>query len=289
MALNHKTEVCFPSGNDNICGTIFIPESHKPAPALVICHGALDFKENYYELCRHLADKGTASLAIDMHGHGSSGGRRLNVNIDEWVMDIRSAIDYLEKIPQIDNKAIGVFGLSSGGTAVLEAALVDSRIRCVIALDATVRNTLNPLEYLGMKLLGFIGLIKLLITEDDLRISMVGPFKKVEAASDPEVNRRWKENPRVLKMWSEFPVPGATPSLIVDTIKRVNRIKCPTLVIHGEEDKVDPVKSSLMLFRELSCTKSLHIVPGNGHLGHMDRNKNIVMELASNWAKTHLV
>ncbi len=289
MALDHMAEVCFPSGNDNICGTIFLQESHKPSPALVICHGALDFKENYYEFCRHLACKGIASLAIDMHGHGSSGGRRLNVNIDEWVVDIRSAIDYLEKIPQVDNKAIGVFGLSSGGTAVLEAALVDPRIRCIIALDATVRNTLNPLEYLGMRLLGFIGFIKLLITGDDLRISMVGPFRKVDAASDPEVNRRWKENPRILKMWSEFPVPGATPSLIVDTIKRVNRIKCPTLVIHGEDDKVDPVKSSLMLFSGLYCTKSLHIVPGNGHLGHIDRNKNIVMELASDWAKTHLV
>jgi pimeloyl-ACP methyl ester carboxylesterase len=140
-----------------------------------------------------------------------------------------------------------------------------------------------------MKFLGAIGHIKRVLTKDDLRISMIGPFKKVEAASDPEVNRRWKENPKVLKMWSAFPIPGASPSLIVDTLKRVHLITCPTLVIHGEDDKVDPVKSAQMLFQALTCIKSLHIVPGNGHLGHMDRNKGVVMQLTGEWAQTHLI
>ncbi len=289
MILDRKAEIAFPSGTDIIVGTLFIPKAQVPLPALIISHGALDFKENYYELCEHLAARGIASLAIDMHGHGSSGGSRLFVNMDDWVMDIRCAIDFLEKTPEISKGSIGVFGLSSGGTAVLEAALVDPRIRCIIALDATVRNTLNRAESLGMRILGVLGLIKRIITKDDLRISMVGPFQKVEAASDPEVNRRWKENPKVLEMWSAFPIPGASPSLMVDTIKRVHRITCPTLVIHGEDDKVDPVMSAHMLFHALTCIKSLHIVPGNGHLGHMDRNKSIVMELTSSWAQNHLI
>ncbi len=284
-----RTDVSFPSGPDTISGTLFIPNTDKPLPALIICHGALDFKENYFELCEYLANKGIASLAIDMHGHGASGGKRFHVNMKDWILDIVRAIDLLEQTQGINGNSIGVFGLSSGGTAVLEAALVDKRIRCIITLDATVRNTLNPGEYLGMKFLGAIGHIKRVITKDDLRISMIGPFKKVEAASDPEVNRRWKENPKVLKMWSAFPIPGASPSLIVDTLKRVHLITSPTLVIHGEDDKVDPVKSAQMLFQALTCIKSLHIVPGNGHLGHMDRNKGVVMQLTGEWAQTHLV
>lgn len=284
-----RTDVSFPSGPDTISGTLFIPNTDKPLPALIICHGALDFKENYFELCEYLANKGIASLTIDMHGHGASGGKRFHVNMKDWILDIMRAIDFLEQTQGINDNSIGVFGLSSGGTAVLEAALVDKRIRCIITLDATVKNTLNPVEYLGMKFLGAIGHIKRVLTKDDLRISMIGPFKKVEAASDPEVNRRWKENPKVLKMWSAFPIPGASPSLIVDTLKRVHFITCPTLVIHGEDDKVDPVKSAQMLFQALTCIKSLHIVPGNGHLGHMDRNKGVVMQLTGEWAQTHLI
>ena len=289
MNIVRRTDVSFPSGTDTISGTLFIPNTDKPLPALIICHGALDFKENYFELCEYLANKGIASLAIDMHGHGASGGKRFHVNMKDWILDIMRTIDFLEQTQGINDNSIGVFGLSSGGTAVLEAALVDKRIRCIITLDATVKNTLNPAEYLGMKFLGAIGHIKRVLTKDDLRISMIGPFKKVEAASDPEVNRRWKENPKVLKMWSAFPIPGASPSLIVDTLKRVHLITCPTLVIHGKEDKVDPVKSAQMLFQALTCIKSLHIVPGNGHLGHMDRNKGVVMQLTGEWAQTHLI
>jgi uncharacterized protein len=289
MKPERRTDVTFLSGSDTISGTLFIPNADKPLPALIICHGALDFKENYFDLCEYLADKGIASLAIDMHGHGASGGKRFHVTIKDWVNDIRRAIDFLEQMPGINGNSIGAFGLSSGGTAILEAAVLDSRIHCIITLDATVRNALSRAEHFGMNILIAVGQIKRLITKEDLRLSMVGPFRKVEVASDPEVNRRWKENPKVLEMWSAFPVPGATPSLIVDTIKRVHLITVPTLVIHGEDDKVDPVETAHLLFGALRCVKRLCIIPGNGHLGHMDRNKNVVMELTSNWALSHLV
>jgi pimeloyl-ACP methyl ester carboxylesterase len=75
----------------------------------------------------------------------------------------------------------------------------------------------------------------------------------------------------------------------VDTIKRVHLITVPTLVMHGEDDKVDPVETAHLLFGALRCVKRLCIVPGNGHLGHMDRNKNVVMELTVDWALSHLV
>jgi alpha-beta hydrolase superfamily lysophospholipase len=284
-----KLEVSFLSGKETICGLLFIPDAASPVPALVVCHGALDFKENYIELCEFLGTRNIAALAIDMHGHGSSGGRRLNVTIADWISDVRCAVDYLELRPDINARAIGAFGLSSGGTAVLESAVLDERIRCVVSLDATVRNTLTPMEYIGMRLLDTAGRIKRLFTDEDLRISMVGPFSKVEAASDPEVNRRWRENPKVLAMWSAFPLPGATPSLIVDTIRRVPCIKAPTLVIHGEDDRVDPVRSAHLLFDALTCVKRLCIVPGNGHMGHLDRNRQTVMSLTAEWALTHLV
>ncbi len=76
------------------------------SPALIICHGAGEFKENYFELCELLAGRGVATLAIDMHGHGQSGGERYCVNMQQWVADIQAAIDFLLTHPKIDGTRV---------------------------------------------------------------------------------------------------------------------------------------------------------------------------------------
>src|SRR2546422_9923154 len=35
---------------DALAGVLFLPACASPAPALIICHGAGEFKENYFEL-----------------------------------------------------------------------------------------------------------------------------------------------------------------------------------------------------------------------------------------------
>src|SRR5690349_19085040 len=101
---------------DDLSGALFLPESLRPAPAVIVCHGAGEFKENYFELCELLAGRGIAALAIDMHGHGESAGSRFCVEMREWVPDVQAAIDFLHDHPRIDGARIGAFGLSSGGT-----------------------------------------------------------------------------------------------------------------------------------------------------------------------------
>ena len=114
---------------DQLVGTLFLPDTEKRSSVLIICHGAGEFKENYFELCELLADRGVATLAIDMHGHGESDGERYYVSMRQWVADVQAAIDFLLTHPRIDGGRIGAFGLSSGGTAILEAALVDPRLK----------------------------------------------------------------------------------------------------------------------------------------------------------------
>jgi pimeloyl-ACP methyl ester carboxylesterase len=74
----------------------------------------------------------------------------------------------------------------------------------------------------------------------------------------------------------------------VDTIKRVPQIRVPTLVIWGEDDKLDPITTGQRLHKDLTCVKELVVVPGNGHVGHLDRNRKKVFELTSDWLTKHL-
>lgn len=283
-----RTSVVLSSRSEQIAGTLFLPQAPPCRPALILCHGALDFKENYFDLAGFLAQRGIASLALDMHGNGESQGRRNHVQIFEWVDDIRSAVDFLEKVPGIDSRGIGAFGFSSGGTAVLEAALVEPRLKALIALDATVRNPLNFTDSLVMRMLLLLGHLKRFFTGDDLHLDMRNAFSRTEVASDPDVNEHWKTNPRVLDIWSSFPLPGAAQSVFVDTITRVSAIRIPTLVLHGERDRIDPPETARLLYQRLTCEKQLCIIEESGHLGHLDRNRGTVMELVTHWAHSHL-
>lgn len=278
----------FTSLGHKIASVLFLPEAPVPHPALIICHGAMDFKENYFEFCEYLATKGIAALAVDMHGFGESDGDRFHVTIEEWVADIRAALAALQTHPLINGTKIGAFGVSSGGTAALECSLVEPGLKALITLDATVRTILSFPERIGIKILTLLGKAKRFFTGSSLHISLVQSCKKIPVACDPEVNSSWGNDPRVLRMWSAFPFPGSEESLIVDTIRRVHLITVPTLVLHGAEDKIDRPDTARLLYGTLTCPKGLHIIEGNGHMGHLDRNKHMVMELTARWALKHL-
>lgn len=277
-----REDVCLCSLGDNLAATLFLPEGDLPAPALIICHGAGEFKEHYFELCETLSARGVATLAVDMHGHGGSEGTRYHVDMRQWVADILAAIDFLLTQPRVDGGRIAAFGLSSGGTAILEAALVEPRLKSLVALDATVRNSLPLPLTLIIKSFVLLGKLTKWITGRDLRVPLakLGGFK---VASDPEVNRRLQSDPKTVAAFMSFPFPGATEAFFVDTLRRVSGIKTPTLVLWGEDDKIDPPETARLLYEALSCRKQLNIIPGNGHLGHLDRNKAQVFALTGDW------
>jgi alpha-beta hydrolase superfamily lysophospholipase len=277
------------SSGGEIAGVLFLPESHSPVPALIVCHGAGEFKENHFPLCELLAADGIASLAIDMHGHGESTGDRFCVRMEEWVADIRAALDYLVSHPAIDRERLAGFGLSSGGTAILEAAVIDSRLKVLATLDATVRDSLPLFTGLFLKMLTAVGKFKKAITKRELRVSLLKLGGKSQLASDPEIAKRLTEDPRAKAAFGSFPFPGGSEAFFVDTIKRLPLIKAPTLVLWGEDDKIDPPESGRLLFEGLGGKKQLHIIPGNGHAGHLDRNKEKVFALTIDWLLKNLV
>jgi len=287
MTLNKQT-VHFRSLGEQLTAVLFLPDGDKPCPAMIICHGAGEFKENYFELCECLAQQGVATLAVDMHGHGESEGERFYVDMKQWVADVRAAVEFLSTHPKVGPGRIGAFGLSSGGTAILEAALVEPRLKALLALDATVRNSMPWIFALVLKSLILLGRIKKQLTKKDLRLSLLKMLEGVRLAADPEVERRLRSNPRSVEAFKAFPFPGAAHSFFVDTLARVSRITIPTLVLWGEKDELDPPETARLLYSALMCKKQLHIIAGNGHVGHLDQNRDQVFALTANWALENL-
>jgi alpha-beta hydrolase superfamily lysophospholipase len=279
-------DLSFSAGGTMLAGRLFAPKLEAPAPAVVVCHGAGESKENYEELCRYLAGRGIAALAIDMHGHGASGGKRYSVDMSEWVAAVRAAVELLAGQPEVDPNRIGAFGLSSGGTAILEAALVEPRLKALVTLAPTVRDSLPLGQSLLFRVLRWVGWAKRILTGQDLEIPLERLVDHVTLVADPEIELRLRERMRRDRPY--LPLPSAFQAFVVDTIERVKRITAPVRIIWGEHDQIDPVASGRELFAALACEKSLEIIAGNGHATHLDKDRERVYSLAAGWVMEHL-
>jgi len=277
------SNIQIPCKSDTISGCIFTPDvfTEKHPPCVIICHGAFEYKENFFELASFLAENEISSVVIDMPGHGDSFGERYNINIELWVLAIQATIDYLERHPGIDRNRIGAFGFSSGGTAVLEAAITEPRIKALVTLDATVQNYLGLFDTITFKTLIFIGKIKRRVTGTDLRLKLLHVLKNAQVAFDPKVNQAVISDPKMIAAYSAFPLPGAAPTAFVDTIDRIDSISVPTLVMHGKNDQVDPPETATLLYESLKCKKSLSFLKNSGHCGHLDSQKIKMMQLTA--------
>jgi dienelactone hydrolase len=109
------------SGGETLSALLYAPPGASPAhpaPAVMVSHGYINTREMQSPFAIELARRGYVVLAIDMAGHGYSGG---------WLgLDDAGGPDglrYLQSLPFVDRKRIALEGHSMGGVAVVGAAL----------------------------------------------------------------------------------------------------------------------------------------------------------------------
>ncbi len=105
--------------------------------AILLVHGSGDSREGLRPYAELLAGAGFGVLAVDMRGHGESGGVS---NRYGWgaVPDVATAIAFLQDQPDV--QAIGGLGLSLGAETVLAAAGANPAMRAVVSEGATFRS-----------------------------------------------------------------------------------------------------------------------------------------------------
>ncbi|MDV2481852.1 alpha/beta fold hydrolase [Methanoculleus sp. Wushi-C6] len=113
--------------------------------AIVLIHGAGASREAVRPYAAMLARHGYGVLALDLAGHGGSGGP---TNRFGWggTRDVGAAVEFLEAQEGVD--AIGGMGLSLGGEVLLGAASEYPQVRAIVADGATQRSVeeLHALE-----------------------------------------------------------------------------------------------------------------------------------------------
>ena len=104
-----------------------------PAPAVLLVHMLTRSHRDWADLARGLNAAGFGVLALDLRGHGSSGGSRSDLSA--MAADVRAGLAWLRNHPDVLPGRLGIGGASLGSTLALLAASDDASVRSLALLS----------------------------------------------------------------------------------------------------------------------------------------------------------
>ncbi len=115
-------DIRFPGeGTTQFSALLYLPataSAQHPAPAVLVSHGFINTREMQSPFAIELARRGFVVMAMDMAGHGFSGGA-----LGQQGFGGPAALGDLRALPYVDKSNIGLEGHSLGGAPVVNAAL----------------------------------------------------------------------------------------------------------------------------------------------------------------------
>jgi uncharacterized protein len=206
----------------------FVPRAGARA-AVILCHGYPANRQTMLALVPPLHRAGFHVLAFDFRGLGESEGRACTLGHEE-PGDVRAAVAYLRHRPEVDPHRIGALGWSMGAASTLIAAVDEPALRAVVADSAFARL-------------------------DEMAEQRLRPLPQV--VRDPLA--------RSCRAWAErF---AGCSAAEVSPLAAVRRMASrPVLFIHGQQDRLIPVRHARLLFAAAPAPRELWIVPRAGHV-----------------------
>lgn len=206
--------------------------------------------EKHLALSRALSERGFLVLRFDFSYAGESSGRFEEITYSNGVEDLRAAWDWLERYPA---EKIGLIGSSMGGSVALLFAAQEKRVAALVTIAA-------PLH----------------------------PERIVAGLISREEIERWRQMGFVTYHGRRI-----RASLLED-VEKINipeaaqKISCPVLVIHGDEDETVPVAEASELSSRLSGPKRICILKGADHRLSNPSDREKALREALDWMTRHL-
>ncbi len=145
-----------------IQGTFYPGQGNGPRPAVLLLHMNGGNRDDWQAFAGQLAANGFAALAIDMRGHGETGGRR---DWDLAAEDLSRVWTTLTERADVDETEAAIVGASIGANMALVTAATEPAVKAVVLLSP-------GLDYFG-------------VTTDD-RISEFSPRPALIVASEED-------------------------------------------------------------------------------------------------------
>lgn len=112
-------------GDKRIAAILNLPDGVQNPPVVLMMHGFTGSKNEFTMrgtqtglftfMAEELARSGIASLRIDFTGSGESSGDWAQTTFSGQIADAVDAFDYLQTLPKVDGRRVGILGYSQGG------------------------------------------------------------------------------------------------------------------------------------------------------------------------------
>jgi acylglycerol lipase len=239
-----------------------------PRAAMALVHGINEHSGRYERVGDGLASRDIDVLAFDLPGHGRSGGRRGHVDhFDELLDEVEDLI--------ADRRALGVpvvlFGHSLGGLIAVAYAESDRPQPDLLALSAPALASSTPVHLRWAA--GVLGRVA-------PRVAVPNSLDAERLTRDEAVARAYVDDPlRLRKVTARLGLEVFTAQLRATA--QVDRIRVPTWVVHGADDRVVPAEASAPLERLAEVSRTVQ--PGLRHECLNEPEGPVIVDELADW------
>jgi dienelactone hydrolase len=258
-----KEMVEFENQGEKAFGILRVPDVKNP-PAIIITHGygGFIFEKRYELLASKLCKAGYAVLTLIFRGYDSKTGNKdkkhfKNITISGEMSDLKLAIDFLYKKGY---EKIGFTAECFGGTIAL--LLNDPRINAIAFWSINIYTKITFENLYGRKII-----------------------KDLEEKGRAIYISRTTGEKFTLKreLWNEVKRNRIVPK------NKIKKVKCPMLIIYGDNDKLFDVKVFKELYKIANKPKKLVVIKGADHIfskpEHLKEMINSIIEWFDKWLK----
>jgi len=299
-----EREIIIPSGNVNLAGTLRLPDSGLPCPAVLLIPGSGQVDRNesaaklpinaFRDIAYHLSEQGIATLRYDKRGVGASQGNFWETGFYDNVADAGAALAFLKTQEGIRPEQVYLLGHSEG--ALIATRLAGSHVQAagVILLAGPAQNGEQVLVWQSARVVkGMGGFNKWLI---DLFHIDVAKAQRKQLEKLKRTKKDWVRIQLVAKLNAKW----FREFMAYEPAEDLAKIQTPVLAITGTKDiQVDPadlermaglVRSEFEAHAVPDLTHILRAEPGeptiNTYRQQVTRPVDgRVLELISGWLK----
>lgn len=296
----HSENVQFVNKKENIslAGTLSLPKKEGKFPAVILISGSgqqnrdseLLGHKPFLIISDYLTRNGIAVLRYDDRGVGESKGDPTLSTSADFAEDAKAAIEYLRSRKEINTKEIGIIGHSEGGMIAPMIASTDKNIAFIVLLagpgvagdvllvdqnyevgklsgmsDAELEDAkvTNQTIYNLLKSEGDVASVKAKLTA--YFQSNVDKMPEAERPPVAEIEKALKEEvDGIVTPWLRY-------FISYNPKENLQKVKCPVLVLNGEEDIQVPAKINTSGITEALKTGgnkkvTMQIFPNLNHL-----------------------
>ena len=266
-------------GGVRIVYDVWTPDT-APRGVVVLCHGYAEHARRYDHVAQRFGEAGLATYALDLRGHGRSGGKRVYLrDIDEYTGDFHTLVG----TAAADHPGLPVIvvGHSMGGGVVFTYGVEHPADYTAMVLSGPAVYAQDAVSPFMIRVAKVVGSILPGLPVEQLPTDAV--------SRDPDVVAAYQADPMVHH--GKLPA-GIAKALIKvgETMpQRAGALTAPVLVVHGEQDQLIPVAGSRHLLECVGSTDAhLKVYPGLYHEVFNEPEKALVLDDVTSWIEAKL-